>query len=183
MTISIYKAEYIFFSTCSTPISPFITITTFFFLKICNSSAQKWQFWQFALNNFKKLILITIYHLSSFIIIKSGLKKIYAFFCLKIKPLMQSANLMLLKLFSLAALLFFPLMCFVLKEIEVLWPCANLDAVEAICSGAFIFFLTQLLLVLRDEYIEPSILHDKRSLIFVVIESSKKKHRTNLRTK
>lgn len=123
--ISIYKAECNFFPSCSTPISPFVTITTFFFVEGCNSLAQKQQFWQSVLGSFGKLVPITIHYLSLFKITKSGLKKICAFSCSKIKPLTQSTNPMLLKLFSLAALLLSPPICLAPNEIEAPRPCAD----------------------------------------------------------
>lgn len=122
ITISICKVECIFFLSCSTLISLFANITMFFFVEDCNSLEQKRQFQQSASDRFGKVVPITIHYFSSFKIIKSGLKRIYTFPCLKIKPLTQSANLILLKLFPLAALLFFSLMRLAPKEIETLQP-------------------------------------------------------------
>lgn len=59
----------------------------------------------------------------------------------------------------------------------------KLNAIEAVCSDALVPLHIQLPSVFGDEYVEPSILGNKGSLICIVIESSKKKNRTNLRTK
>lgn len=59
----------------------------------------------------------------------------------------------------------------------------KLDAVEAVYSDALIPFLTWLPLVLEDKYIKPRILGNKKSLICIVIELSKKEDKINLRTK
>lgn len=120
--ILIYKAKYIFFPFYSTLILFFITITMFFFVKSYNLLTQKRQFWQFALGNFRKLVLITIYYLNLFKITKSSLKKICIFFCLKMKPLTQFANPVLWKLFFLIALLFFLSMCLIFNKIDALRP-------------------------------------------------------------
>lgn len=122
--ILIYKVEYIFFPSYSTPISSFATITTFFFVEDCNSLGRKRQFWQSASDSFGKVVPITIHYFSLFKIRKSCLKRICAFPYLNIKPLTQSANLMLLKLFPLAVLLFSSLMRLTPKEIEALQPYA-----------------------------------------------------------
>lgn len=57
------------------------------------------------------------------------------------------------------------------------------DADEAVYLGTLVFPPTRLLSVFGNEYLEPNILGDKRSLVCVVIESSRKEDRTNLRTK
>lgn len=70
--------------------------------------------------SFQNTDLTIIYYLSLFKITKNGLKKICAFFYLKIKLLMQSKNLMLLKLFFLISLLFFFLIQLIFNKIEIL---------------------------------------------------------------
>lgn len=57
------------------------------------------------------------------------------------------------------------------------------DAVEAIYSNTLVFLFTQLLSVLEDKYVEPSILGDKKSLICIIIELFRKEDKTNLRIK
>ena len=123
--------------------------------------------------------LIIIYNLSLFKIIKSGLKRFYAFSCLKIKPLTQSANLMLL----ISGLVSFSLNAPRSQKNKSVAAVCRPNTIEDICSDALIPPSTRLLSVLGDKYAEPSILGDKGSLIRFVIESSKKEHRTNLRTK
>lgn len=57
------------------------------------------------------------------------------------------------------------------------------DTIETVYFNAFVPLPTWLSLVLRDEYAEPSILGDKRSLIYIIIALSKRKDGTNSRTK
>lgn len=139
--ISIYKAEYIFFLFCSTLILSFITITMFFFIEGYNFLAWKRQFWYSASDSFKNLVSIIIHYLSLFKITKSGLKRICGFFFSKIKLLTQFTNMMLLKLFSLAALLFFSLMRLALDKIEALWPYANPRVLKLLALVFLFFFL------------------------------------------
>lgn len=103
----------------------FLQILPRFFIENYNLLIQKWQFWQPVLNSFEKLVLITIYYTSLFKRIKSGLKRIFAFSCLKIKLQMQFASLILLKLFLVAVLLSFSLIYVDYNKIKAMQLYAN----------------------------------------------------------